>query len=652
MAERRPGRTAGFAVTRYGIAVLCVTVAVILGLWVRHVAVSAAQLLLVAVLITGWTSGLGPALLASALGTLVIDYYFTAPFDSVKTDAATFVRLGIFGLVATFMATMSAARRKAEHALEDARETLEERVRERTAEIERSNAQLHREMAERRRGDDTLRERASLLDLTHDTVFVRDMNDVITFWNRGAEERYGWTREEALGHVSHDLLHTVFPSALVDIQAELARSGRWEGELVHTRRDGAVLVAASRWALQCDDRGKPVAVLETNNDITHRKQAETELRASERRHKHIFQAIGVSVWEEDFSRVKAAIDGLRAQGIEDVGAYIGAHPEFVSQAIEMVRIVDVNEATVRLFGARSKDELLVSLHKVFTPQTTAVFAEELIAIAEGRTFESETVLQTLQGARLAILVSVTFPPSESTFDSVLVSITDITERKQSERALEDLAGRLIHAQEEERSRIGRELHDHVSQRLAILSINIDQLRMGSAVSPDVAAALTDLRQQTSDITDDIHSLSHRLHSSMLDHLGVVPALHRLAEECASRYTIPIAFTHAPVPAPVPPDVALCLFRIAEECLGNIAKHSQARSARVDVAGDDSGGIRLTVTDDGVGFDQGRFDTRPGLGFVSMRERLRLVHGTIRVHSSRARGTTITVWVPPQRRADG
>ena len=224
---------------------------------------------------------------------------------------------------------------------------------------------------------------------------------------------------------------------------------------------------------------------------------------------------------------------------------------------------------------------------------------------------------------------------------------EIIERRRTEHLLEELAGRLIGAQEEERSRIGRELHDHVSQRLGILAIKIDQLRMNPSTGTTIAPALDELRQQTSEITDDIHALSHRLHSSMLDHLGMVPALQRLVKECSQRYAIPIAFTHVSLPAPVPSEVALCLFRVAEESLTNVARHSRAASARVEVASD-GGGIRLTIADAGVGFDPKILETRAGLGFVSMRERLRLVHGTIRIHAAPAQGTKIDVWVPSTR----
>jgi PAS domain S-box-containing protein len=126
-----------------------------------------------------------------------------------------------------------------------------------------------------------LREQADLLETTHDAIFVRNLNDVITFWNRGAEELYGWPREEAIGRVSHELIRTVFPAPLQSIKATLIRDNRWEGELVHTKRDGTEVTVASRWSLQRNRAGRPLAILETNNDVTERKRAEDALRRSE-----------------------------------------------------------------------------------------------------------------------------------------------------------------------------------------------------------------------------------------------------------------------------------------------------------------------------------------------------------------------------------
>jgi PAS domain S-box-containing protein len=138
-----------------------------------------------------------------------------------------------------------------------------------------------RDITDRRRAEAALRAQADLLNLTHDAVFVADMEGVIKYWNRGAEERYGWTADQTLGRVVHELLKTVFPKPREEIIAEVTRAGQWEGELIHAKRDGTQVVVASRWSLQQDEQNAPMAILETNNDITERKRTEDALRRSE-----------------------------------------------------------------------------------------------------------------------------------------------------------------------------------------------------------------------------------------------------------------------------------------------------------------------------------------------------------------------------------
>lgn len=132
-----------------------------------------------------------------------------------------------------------------------------------------------------------LRDQAELLDLTHDAVLVRDMENTVTYWNRGAEELYGWQRADVVGRSSHDLLRTVLPAPLESINRELVRTGRWEGDLIHRKRDGSQVLVSSRWALQKDEDGRPVAVLETNTNITERSQAQEALHRAEAQLAHV-----------------------------------------------------------------------------------------------------------------------------------------------------------------------------------------------------------------------------------------------------------------------------------------------------------------------------------------------------------------------------
>jgi PAS domain S-box-containing protein len=143
------------------------------------------------------------------------------------------------------------------------------------------------DITERKRAEEALREQGSLLNLTHDSIFVRDMHFVITYWNHAAEELYGWTAEKAVGKVSHQLLRTVFPVPMDEILEELLRTGRWEGELVRTKADGTRVIVASRWSLQRDRRHQPLAILETNNDVTERKRAAEALRQAQADLAHI-----------------------------------------------------------------------------------------------------------------------------------------------------------------------------------------------------------------------------------------------------------------------------------------------------------------------------------------------------------------------------
>ena len=147
-----------------------------------------------------------------------------------------------------------------------------------------------------------------------------------------------------------------------------------------------------------------------------------------------------------------------------------------------------------------------------------------------------------------------------------------------------------------------------------------------------------------EITDDVHRLSHRLHSSTLDYLGLIPALQKLVSEFSERHAISIEFMHDSLPTPLPADVALCLFRVTEEALANVAKHSHAPSARVSLSGA-ADGIHLAVVDTGTGFDPAQLKKGAGLGLVSMEERLRVLHGTVRVDSSPSGGTSVDVWIP-------
>ena len=224
-------------------------------------------------------------------------------------------------------------------------------------------------------------------------------------------------------------------------------------------------------------------------------------------------------------------------------------------------------------------------------------------------------------------------------------LRDITERKRVEDELRDLSRRLIGAHEEERALLARELHDDVSQRLAVLAIDVGRAELAA---PDgaQAEAMTAVREGLMRLSEDIHSLAYQLHPSVLEELGLDEALRAECERRGRQGALDISVDLDPLPAVVGKDAALCLFRVAQEALNNVARHAGARAASVTLRQMD-GGLLLAVRDDGVGFDPENPRKGMRLGLASMRERVRLVHGTLDIESAPGRGTTIVAWVPAE-----
>lgn len=243
--------------------------------------------------------------------------------------------------------------------------------------------------------------------------------------------------------------------------------------------------------------------------------------------------------------------------------------------------------------------------------------------------------------------------------SVLVTGFDITERARAEAALResedalrqsherirDLAGRLILTQEEERKRISRELHDDVNQKLAALAIAISKLRNEVPESADVVRKqLAALQNRTRALSDDVRRLSHQLHPAALEQAGLVAALKSYCAEFTSHEGIAVKLMIRDDAEPIPLDIALCLYRVTQESLRNIARHSGTYEARVTLAAADTG-INLSITDAGAGFDPVKVKQKGGLGLISMEERVRLLRGSMQIRSQPAGGTELHVHLP-------
>ena len=248
--------------------------------------------------------------------------------------------------------------------------------------------------------------------------------------------------------------------------------------------------------------------------------------------------------------------------------------------------------------------------------------------------------------------------SDGAFCGYIGSCIDVTERKRSEQRLQELSGRLISAQDEERARIARELHDDVSQRMALLEMSTDRFRQHALqLSPDATRELAQIADATAQISSDIRHLSHRLHPSTLATLGLAAAVKGLCREFSEQFGLKIRYVHHDVPDGLSIEVSTCVFRIVQESLRNVVKHGGSAEATVELSGG-AGRVELCVLDTGAGFDPDIARREPGLGLISMRERLRSIGGTLQIESAPSVGTRIRVSTPvdprrwsPLRRAN-
>jgi PAS domain S-box-containing protein len=344
-------------------------------------------------------------------------------------------------------------------------------------------------------------------------------------------------------------------------------------------------------------------------DVTERKRAEDALRESEEKFRNVFRDAGVGM--------------------------VVVSPEG--------RFLAANKVLCDRLGYTEEELLKKTVESITFPADWPAFSQKLgELITEGRGFQcfekrclhkSGRIVHTENSASV-------IRSREGDAQYLVGHVLDITERKEAEEAISTMTRKLIEAQEQERARIGRELHDDINQRLAMLALELEQLRDNPA---EVGGCLQELRKQTIELSNDVQALSHELHSSKLEYLGAVAGIKSWCREFGDRQRMEIEFK-SNVAGVLPVEVGVCLFRVLQEALHNAVKYCGTKRVEVQLA-EHSNEIHLVVRDSGRGFDIEAATQGRGLGLTSMQERVRLVSGTISIESKPMGGTSIHVRVP-------
>jgi PAS domain S-box-containing protein len=379
------------------------------------------------------------------------------------------------------------------------------------------------------------------------------------------------------------------------------------------RADGAIRWVTDRGKFYYASNGNPQRGLGIALDVTDRKQAEDAVRESEERFRLVANTAPVLIW---------------MSGVDKLCTYFNKPwLDFTGKSLS----AELGSGWVDGVHAEDQQSCMDTYNRAFDGH---------------KDFRMEYRLRRHDGEyRWVLDIGVPRFNPDGSFAGYIGSCMDVTERKLAEEALSSVSSRLIEAQEQERTRIARDLHDDINQRLALLAIEMERVKMEVPdANVEVLNRMDELRKHTSEIASDIQSLSHQLHSPRLEYLGLVAAMKGFCQEFGEKQKLEIDFKSHDLPRPVPPDISLSLFRVLQEALHNAAKHSGASRLTAHLWGT-PGMIHLTVSDGGAGFDVEAAMKGRGLGLVSMQERVRLVSGSISINSKLMSGTEIRVRVP-------
>ena len=587
---------------------------------------------------------------------------------------------------------------------------------------------------------DAFEEKARLLDLANDAIIVRDPSDRITFWNNGASAMYGFSREEAIGRVSHDLLRTEFPEPLESINEKLLRNGQWSGELRHTCAAKDIKIVSTRWVIERDESGNVRSVLESNRDITEAKRAdETQSRlaaivessddaivskdlggiitswnkAAERMFGYSAnEAIGQSIIliippdrkDEETNILARIARGERIDHFQTVRQRKDGTQLDVSVTISPVRnssgkVIGASKVARDITAQKRIEQALRESTQLYQAVTDASPVMIWMAGTNGlcfyfnkgwldfvgrtleqeagngwaenvhpddldrclkiyvtnfdarRPFEMEYRMRHRSGQyRWIFDRGVPRYKPDGTFEGYVGACLDIHDRKEATEKIRiaDESVRLLKVQDEERRHIAREFHDSAGQTLTVLGLSLAQLvQKAEMIAPELTKEGKEIEEVVQQLHREIRTTSYLLHPPLLDEAGVKAALSWYVQGVMERSGISIELTIPEDFGRLPAEMELAIFRVVQECLTNIHRHAESKSARIRVARE-KGSVCIEVRDEGKGISRQRLAEiqthGSGVGIGGIRERLRRFQGEMKIESNGS-GTVVSATIP-------